>query len=120
MIQLNDLRKELTEILDDDLVLVVGGGSGLTPIGYNDLTFKTQGTFGGASQYSAAWQNGYGWGVGINTSGTVSGIIPLGNSSSAELQYNPSGSYQGTVKVRIGNSPSAALVQQINPFASPF
>ena len=32
MIQLNDLSKELTEVMDSDLGLVVGGG-GLAPIG---------------------------------------------------------------------------------------
>ncbi len=121
MIQLKDLDLEMTEVLNGELGSIVGSGSGLTPIGYNDLTFKAQGVIGGASQYSAAWQNGYGWGVGANTSGTVTGSIPLGNSSSADLQYNVNtNAYQGTLKVRIGESPAVQTVNKIDIFADPF
>jgi hypothetical protein len=37
MIQLKDLDMEMTEVLDIDLGSIGGSGSGLTPIGYNDI-----------------------------------------------------------------------------------
>jgi hypothetical protein len=121
MIQLKDLDLEMTEVIDGELGSIVGGDSGLTPIGYSDLTFKAQGVLGGASQYSAAWQNGYGWGAAINTSGTGSFTAPLGNSSSVDLQYNANtNAYQGTVKWRVGESPAVQTVNKIDIFADPF
>lgn len=105
MIQLNDLSKELTEVQNSDLGLVVGGGSfsqGLSGLkstnNLSNLVIKSEGNLSqpfGSNNSSVSYTTSGGYGFGADTSGTFSVKAPLGNDSNVSTQYNfNSGNYK--------------------------
>jgi hypothetical protein len=103
MIQLNDLSKGLTEVLDSELGLVVGGDSSLgsplqssSTLG-NEINFNYNGNLSQPLDIKGAnvsYTSPGGYGFAADGLGNFSAKTPLGNTSTGSAAYNPfSGNY---------------------------